>query len=167
MKRARSARIVATLGPATEGEVAIRALFEAGVDVFRLNFSHGTQSDHAARLKIIRKLEVEFARPIGVLLDLQGPKLRLGTFASGAAQLNAGSKFCLDLNAAPGDARELHDLLGQGGEVVLLVPEGEPEHLEAPDEILGGVGHHGGAAELTSVAVSSGGRRCRDWSAGK
>jgi pyruvate kinase len=105
MKRARRARIVATLGPATSSEAAIRALFEAGVDVFRLNFSHGAQADHAARLASIRRLEAEFARPIGVLLDLQGPKLRLGTFAGGKARLDVGARFRLDLDAAPGDAQ--------------------------------------------------------------
>ena len=103
MKRARRARIVATLGPATSGEAAIRALFEAGADVFRLNFSHGSQADHAQRLKSIRKLEAEFGRPIGVLLDLQGPKLRLGTFTGGQAQLKAGARFRLDPNTTPGD----------------------------------------------------------------
>ena len=105
MKRARRARIVATLGPASSDEAAIRALFEAGVDVFRLNFSHGSQADHAQRLKSIRKLETESGRPIGVLLDLQGPKLRLGTFTRGKAVLNAGARFRLDLNSAPGDAQ--------------------------------------------------------------
>jgi len=92
-RRARSAKIVATLGPSTSDEAAIRALFERGVDVFRLNFSHGTQSDHAQRLRTIRALELEFGRPIGVMLDLQGPKLRLGTFAGGRTQLEAGAQF--------------------------------------------------------------------------
>ncbi len=105
MKRERSARIVATLGPASSGDAAIRALFEAGVDVFRLNFSHGSHADHAQRLHSIRKLEAEIGRPIGVLLDLQGPKLRLGTFAGGKALLSAGARFRLDLNAAPGDGQ--------------------------------------------------------------
>jgi len=105
MRRTRSAKIVATLGPATTDEPAIRALFERGVDVFRLNFSHGTQHDHARRLDTIRRLEKEFGRPIGVLLDLQGPKLRLGTFEGGRAQLDAGSRFRLDMDAASGNAR--------------------------------------------------------------
>jgi pyruvate kinase len=104
MRRARSAKIVATLGPATSNEQAIRALFERGVDVFRLNFSHGTQADHAERLATIRRLEKEVGRPIGVLLDLQGPKLRLGTFTGGKAQLEAGSKFRVDLHPAEGNA---------------------------------------------------------------
>jgi pyruvate kinase len=103
MRRERSAKIVATLGPASSDEAAIRA-FERGVDVFRLNFSHGTQSDHAARLTTIRKLEKDFDRPIGVLLDLQGPKLRLGTFSGGRAQLEPAARFRLDLDKTPGDA---------------------------------------------------------------
>jgi pyruvate kinase len=103
MRRARSAKIVATLGPASSDEQAIRALFEVGADVFRLNFSHGTQADHAERLATIRKLETEFSRPIGVLLDLQGPKLRLGTFNGGKAQLEAGARFRLDMDKTPGN----------------------------------------------------------------
>jgi pyruvate kinase len=106
MRRTRSAKIVATLGPAASDEPAIRALFERGVDVFRLNFSHGSQDDHARRLQVIRRLEKESGRPIGVLLDLQGPKLRLGTFEGGRAQLEAGARFRLDLDAkASGNAR--------------------------------------------------------------
>ena len=98
MRRKRNAKIVATLGPATSDASMIRALFERGVDVFRLNFSHGTQSDHAQRLQAIRALEREFERPIGVLLDLQGPKLRLGTFADGPVKLVEGAAFRLDLD---------------------------------------------------------------------
>lgn len=126
LKRARRARIVATLGPATSGDAPIRALFETGVDVFRLNFSHGSQADHAQRLKSIRRLEAECGRPIGVLLDLQGPKLRLGTFVGGTAQLKAGSSFRLDLDPAPGNARrapllhpEIFAALKSGTELLL------------------------------------------------
>ena len=104
MRRARSAKIVATLGPTTSDENTIRALFEQGVDVFRLNFSHGTQADHAQRFDIVRRVEKEFGRPIGVLLDLQGPKLRLGTFTGGKAQHDAGARFRLDMDKASGDA---------------------------------------------------------------
>ncbi|HEV7912293.1 MAG TPA: pyruvate kinase [Albitalea sp.] len=104
MRRRRNAKIVATLGPASADEASIRALFECGVDVFRLNFSHGTQSDHAQRVQAIRRIEQEFGRPIGVLLDLQGPKLRLGTFTGGKAQLLAGAPFRLDMDRTAGDA---------------------------------------------------------------
>ncbi|MDA1071288.1 MAG: pyruvate kinase, partial [Proteobacteria bacterium] len=83
MRRQRQAKIVATLGPATSSPEAIRALFEAGADVFRLNMSHGSQADHRARYEVLRGLEADFGRPIAVLADLQGPKLRVGTFADG------------------------------------------------------------------------------------
>ena len=104
MRRQRQAKIVATLGPASSGEAMIRSLFLAGVDVFRLNFSHGTHDQHRERLATIRKVERDVDRPIGVLADLQGPKLRVGTFASGPVTLEAGSQFRLDLQDLPGDA---------------------------------------------------------------
>ena len=105
MRRYRNAKIVATLGPASSGRAVIDALFDAGADVFRLNFSHGTHEDHRQRLATIRDIERERGRPIGVLLDLQGPKLRIGTFAKGPVQLKEGDSFRLDLNSKlPGDA---------------------------------------------------------------
>ena len=99
MRRQRSPKIVATLGPASSSPERIRALFEAGVDVFRLNFSHGTHDDHHARFEAIRQAEAETGRPIGILADMQGPKLRLGNFASGTIELKEGAKFRLDLDA--------------------------------------------------------------------
>ncbi|WP_309680036.1 pyruvate kinase [Polaromonas sp.] len=106
MRRYRNAKIVATLGPTSSDRAAIEALFEAGADVFRLNFSHGTHEDHQLRLNTIRAIERERGRPIGVLLDLQGPKLRVGTFANGPVQLAEGDSFRLDLDSkVPGDAR--------------------------------------------------------------
>lgn len=98
MHRKRNAKIVATLGPASADRATIQALFEAGADVFRLNFSHGTHEDHRQRLDTIREIERDAGRPIGVLLDLQGPKLRLGTFANGPIVLKEGERFRLDLN---------------------------------------------------------------------
>ena len=83
MRRHRNAKIVATLGPASANEEMIQALFLAGVDVFRLNFSHGTHDQHRERLQQIRNVERSVGRPIGVLADMQGPKLRVGTFAAG------------------------------------------------------------------------------------
>jgi pyruvate kinase len=103
MRRQRSTKIVATLGPASSKPAEIRALFEAGADVFRLNFSHGTAQDHKARAAAIRELEGELGRPIGMLADLQGPKLRIGTFANGPVTLAPGSPFRLELNQRPGD----------------------------------------------------------------
>jgi len=104
MRRQRHAKIVATLGPASSSEAMIRALFVAGADVFRLNFSHGTHEQHRERLDLIRKVEREVGRPIGVLADMQGPKLRVGTFANGPVNLVPGSAFRLDLDGTPGDA---------------------------------------------------------------
>jgi pyruvate kinase len=102
-RRQRSAKIVATLGPASAGRERIRALFDAGVDVFRLNFSHGTHDQHRQRFAEIRQVEAATGRPIGIIADLQGPKLRVGNFADGRAELVAGAHFRLDLDATPGD----------------------------------------------------------------
>jgi pyruvate kinase len=104
MRRTRQARILATLGPASSTLERIRALHAAGADVFRLNFSHGSHQDHAERYRLIREVERESGRPIGVLMDLQGPKLRIGRFADGPVRLEAGAKFRLDLTDTPGDA---------------------------------------------------------------
>lgn len=103
MKRERRARILATLGPASSSIESIRALVKAGADVFRLNFSHGSHADHAERLQLIRRVEQELARPIGVLMDLQGPKLRVGRFANGKVTLKAGALFRLDLSPEEGN----------------------------------------------------------------
>jgi len=103
MRRQRSAKIVATLGPASSAPERIRALFEAGVDVFRLNFSDGTHEDHRHRFEAIRAGESAAGRPIGIIADLQGPKLRLGTFCAGRIELAAGSHFRVDLDNEPGN----------------------------------------------------------------
>ncbi len=105
MRRQRSAKIVATIGPASNTEDTITALFAAGVDVFRLNFSHGKQEEHRAVCDMIRALEKSVKRPIGIMADLQGPKLRVGAFADKKAKLVAGEIFRLDLDAKPGNAK--------------------------------------------------------------
>ncbi len=132
MKRHRKAKIVATLGPASSDEALIRQLYEAGVDVFRLNFSHGTHDDHAHRHRIIRQLERESGRPIGILLDIQGPKLRLGEFPDGPVWLSKGQAFRLDLDPAPGNSArgnlphpEIFASLRPGNE--LLINDGRVE----------------------------------------
>jgi pyruvate kinase len=107
MRRLRNVKIVATLGPASSDYETIRALFEAGADVFRLNMSHGTHEDIGARHAIIRQVESDTGRPIAILADLQGPKLRLGTFAASAHDLEDGDSFRLDLDPAPGDSRRV------------------------------------------------------------
>jgi pyruvate kinase len=127
MIRACNAKIVATLGPASADRATIEALVNAGADVFRLNFSHGTHADHLQRLALIRAIEADIGRPIGVLLDLQGPKLRVGAFAGGPVTLIEGAPFRLDLDhARPGDMRrvpmphpEIFAALQPGAELLL------------------------------------------------
>jgi len=107
MRRQRNAKIVATLGPASSSLPTIDALFKAGVDVFRLNFSHGTAADHRKRMEAIRAVERKFNRPIGVLVDLQGPKLRIGTFGNGPIMLRPGASLRFDLDPAPGNEKRV------------------------------------------------------------
>src|SRR5882757_6019993 len=102
MRRTRFTKIVATLGPASSSVERLRELFEAGADVFRLNFSHGTQDDHKQRVDLLRALEKEYKHPIAILMDLQGPKLRLGALAKGPMELKKGQTIRLDMDPAPG-----------------------------------------------------------------
>ena len=108
MRRLRNVKIVATLGPASDTYEMILALFNAGADVFRLNMSHGDHSEIARRHANIRKVEADSGRPICILADLQGPKLRVGTFANGAEEVVEGQKFRLDLTTAEGDAKRVN-----------------------------------------------------------
>ena len=130
LRRHRMIKIVATLGPASSSYEMIRALFEAGADVFRLNMSHGSHDEIASRHAIIRQVEADLGRPIAILADLQGPKLRVGTFAQSSVELEDGQKFRLDLNEAEGDATrvnlphpEIFKALEPGAE--LLVNDGK------------------------------------------
>lgn len=126
MRRHRSAKIVATLGPSSHDEATVRALFETGVDMFRLNFSHGSHAEHRARHALVRAIEAEAGRPIGILADLQGPKLRIGTFRDGPAMLERSQRFTLEHGDAPGDHTgtcvphpEVFAALAPGAEVLL------------------------------------------------
>lgn len=103
MRRERYAKITATLGPTTDNEHIIEELFLKGVDVFRLNFSHGQQEDHKHRIQIIRSLEQKYNYPTTILLDLQGPKLRIGNFDHNKITLKEGQTFCLDTINKPGN----------------------------------------------------------------
>ena len=103
MRRNRCAKIVATLGPASSTKERIRELADAGADVFRFNFSHGSHEDHATRFAVVREVEQDRGRPIGTIMDLQGPKLRVGRFADGRVTLARGDHFRLDLDQAQGD----------------------------------------------------------------
>jgi pyruvate kinase len=104
MRRHRNVKIVATLGPASSDYDTIRALHEAGADVFRLNMSHGIHDEIAEKHRIIRQVEDELQSPIAILADLQGPKLRVGTFVNGEEELEEGAPFRLDLDETEGDA---------------------------------------------------------------
>jgi len=126
MRRRRNAKILATLGPASRDEDTIRALFEAGADVFRLNFSHGSHADHRATYESIRRIESEAGRPIGILQDLQGPKLRIGRLAGGQTRLERDSPYRLDLDEREGDASraplphpEVFEVLEPGTHILL------------------------------------------------
>ncbi len=126
MKRNRRAKIVATLGPSANDNSSISKLFEAGADVFRLNFSHGTHAEHKSRLTIIRGLERKFNRPVAVLVDLQGPKLRIGVIENGRTNIVPGQTFRLDLDEDPGDSSrvalphpEILNVLKDGNEILL------------------------------------------------
>ncbi|HEX8374716.1 MAG TPA: pyruvate kinase, partial [Geminicoccaceae bacterium] len=144
MRRNRSVKIVATLGPASSTKERILALAEAGADVFRFNFSHGTHPEHAERFRLVREVEAERGRPIGTIIDLQGPKLRVGRFALGRIGLTRGEPFRLDLDTAPGDQRRVclphpeilavllpgHELLLDDGKIRLRVESRGPDFAE-------------------------------------
>src|SRR3974390_1828117 len=108
IRRRRRTKIIATLGPASSSPQVLTRLFPAGADGFRLNFSHGTHEDHAARFAMIREMEERFDRPIGILADVQGPKLRVGVFSGGRVFLQTGQQFRLDLNPTPGSASRVN-----------------------------------------------------------
>ena len=129
MRRKHLTKIVATLGPASSDPKIIRKLFDSGVDVFRLNFSHGTQDDKKELIATIRNLEREVERPVAVMMDLQGPKLRIGTFAGDKATLEDGANFRLDMEDVPGDQnrvrlphKEIFQAIDEGTD--LLVDDG-------------------------------------------
>ncbi|MBI5131710.1 MAG: pyruvate kinase [Rhodopseudomonas palustris] len=107
MRRLRRIKILATLGPSSSDSTMIRKLFEAGADVFRINMSHTSHDKMRELVKTIRNVESSYGRPIGILVDLQGPKLRVGMFANGPIQLNNGASFVLDSNKEPGDAERV------------------------------------------------------------
>jgi pyruvate kinase len=158
MRRLTRTKIVSTVGPSSGTEERLSELFEAGVDVFRLNFSHGTHEEHAERFRIIRGLEQRYGRPIGILADMQGPKLRVGRFAQGRVELQAGAAFRLDLSKEPGDVTrvalphpEIFAALKPG--VVLLLDDGRlrlevtdcgPEYAETKVLVAGPLSDHKG-----------------------
>lgn len=103
----RRTKIVATLGPATDDPEILRRVLATGVDIVRLNYSHGRAEDHARRAALVRHLAVELGQDVGVLADLQGPKIRIESFAAGAIELHEGDAFALDMSLAA-DAGDQH-----------------------------------------------------------
>ncbi len=149
--RRRKVRVLATLGPASRSPEMIRKLYLAGADAFRVNMSHGAHEDHAQSIAAIRALEKELNRPTTILADLQGPKLRVGTFRDGIVTLNKGDLFILDRDPAPGDDtrvclphREIFEALEPGtrlliddGKLVLRVQKASLDVIETLVEVGG------------------------------
>ena len=152
MRRHRRAKIVATLGPASGNQAMIEKLFRAGTDVFRINMSHTSHDRMRELIAMIRKVEADNERPIGILVDLQGPKLRVGTFEGGSAQLKQGDTFVLDSDAAAGNSvagqpaasrkssprvEPGHTLLLDDGKVRLSVQDAGPKSITTKVEVGG------------------------------
>ena len=108
MRRNRKVKILATLGPASSEEEMIQKLHEAGADLFRINMSHASHDVMRTLIKRIRAVEERCGRPIGILCDLQGPKLRVGKFAATKVTLKPGQTFTLDSNEALGDETRVY-----------------------------------------------------------
>ena len=151
MRRLRRTKIVATLGPASGTPEMIRKLFEAGADTFRINMSHTTHDRMRELVAAIRSVEKKHARPIGILCDLQGPKLRVSAFANGPVMLDNGASFAFDNNTAPGDVNRVHlphpeifagiktgdRLLLDDGKIRLTVTEASRERIDTRVEVGG------------------------------
>jgi pyruvate kinase len=151
MRRLRRTKIIATLGPASSDRTVIASLFSAGADVFRINMSHTTHNRMRELVASIRAVEFEYGRPIGILVDLQGPKLRVGSFAEGPAMLTKGETFTLDSDTAPGDVTRVNlphpeiiaaakpgdSLLLDDGKVRLTATEVDPDHIVTRVEVGG------------------------------
>ena len=151
MRRLRRTKIVATLGPASGDRNMIASLFRAGADVFRINMSHTSHDRMRELVAAIRAIEFEYGRPIGILVDLQGPKLRVGRFAAGPVTLAKGDTFVLDADESPGDATRVylphpeifaaiepgHSLLLDDGKVRLTAAEVEPSRIVTRVEVGG------------------------------
>ncbi len=145
MRRKRKVKIIATLGPASSDQQTIQKLFDAGADVFRINMSHASTDKLTELHRIIRKVEADSGRPIGILIDLQGPKLRVGAFESGSAKLEEGADFTFDRNEAPGTTARVnlphpeifqavepgHDLILDDGKLRMRVSEVDDETITA------------------------------------
>jgi pyruvate kinase len=156
--RTRKVRILATLGPASNTPAMIRRLAEAGADAFRINMSHGTHADHEQLIVAIRALEAELDRPTTILADLQGPKLRVGPFKGGKAELKAGQSYVFDRDDKAGDDkranlphREIFAAVGPGtrllvddGKLVFRVVRADAARIETKVEVGGTISNNKG-----------------------
>ncbi len=160
MRRQRRTKVVATLGPASSDQTTIGRLFQAGADVFRINMSHTSRERMRELVAMIRAIEAENSRPIGVLIDLQGPKLRLGAFKNDAAEIDNGQDFIFDTDASPGDATRVNlphaeifaaikpgdRLLVDDGKLRLVTTEASPQRIVARVEVGGKVSNRKGVS---------------------
>jgi pyruvate kinase len=160
MRRQRRTKIVATLGPASSERAVISRLFAAGADVFRINMSHTSHERMRELIAVIREVERDCGRPIGILVDLQGPKLRLGTFKGDAAEIDRGQEFIFDTDPAPGDGtraylphpeifaaiRPGHTLLIDDGKLRMVAAEVTPERIVARIEVGGRLSNRKGVS---------------------
>ncbi len=151
MRRHRRTKIVVTLGPSSSDRAMIARLFAAGADVFRINMSHTAHDKMRDLIAVIRSVEKEYERPIGILVDLQGPKLRVGTFLEDKVQLTQGASFVLDSDPKPGDQTRVHlphpeiletlepghTVLLDDGKIRLTVTEASPRHATTRVEVGG------------------------------
>ncbi len=151
-------KILATVGPATATAEMLEKLVDAGVDAFRFNFSHGTHEEHAERYQIVRKISESRGRHIAVIADMQGPKLRVGHFASGKVMLQAGQDFVLDLDETPGDETRVNlphkeifaaikpgdMLLLNDGNIALKIKECDASHAVTEVKVGGLLSDHKG-----------------------
>ena len=160
MRRQRRTKVVATLGPASGDRAVIGRLFNAGADVFRINMSHTSHARMRELVAAIRSVEAENSRPIGILVDLQGPKLRLGAFQNDVAEINTGQTFIFDTDPAPGDSTRVNlphaeifaairpgdTLLIDDGKLRLRAIETAPQRIVARVEVGGKVSNRKGVS---------------------
>jgi pyruvate kinase len=170
MRRLRRCKIVATLGPASCDRETLIDLYRAGADLFRINMSHADHDAMRERVQMIREVEKKVGRPIGILLDLQGPKLRIGEFADGGIYLTKGAEFTLDLDPAPGNAERVrlphpeilsalkpgNTVLVDDGKVRLHIIEASRERAKAIVDVPGKISNRKGVSlPDTEIPVSS------------
>ena len=170
----RATKIVATLGPATSDPGVLEQLLRAGVDVVRLNFSHGAAKDHIDRAQLVRDTAVRVGKPVALMADLQGPKIRVGRFADGKVMLKAGDPFVLDAARSdlgdqqavgldykelPRDVKPGDTLLLNDGLIVLTVDLVQAERVHTKVKVGGllsnnkGINKQGGG--LTAPALTA------------